>query len=102
MIDRALGIVEGELETIRTEREIFTRFLDRIQDISPDNRGLTGRSQGDLLISAPVIESRSDGLTQVQSAYRETVMEVPHYDREYGDTLAESLMPFWKRARRAR
>ena len=33
MTDRALGIVEGELETVRTEREVFTRFLDRIQYI---------------------------------------------------------------------
>jgi len=91
MIDRAISIVEEELEIIRTEREAFTRFLDRIQEIRPDNREPIDRSQDDRLISAPVIETRSDRLTQVRSAYRETVMEVPHYDREYGDTFTESL-----------
>lgn len=91
MIDRAISIVEEELEIIRTEREAFTRFLDRIQEIRPDNREPIDRSQDDRLISAPVIETRSGSLTQVRSAYRETVMEVPHYDREYGDTLTESL-----------
>jgi hypothetical protein len=63
MIDRALRIVEEELETVRTEREAFTRFLDRIQNIGPDNRKPIGRSQGDPLVSVPLIETRSDGLT---------------------------------------
>lgn len=90
MIDRALRITEDELDTVRTERKALTRFLDRIQDIDPERRDRTGSIEDDQLISAPVRETHSDALAQIRAAYRETVMAVPHYACEYGDTLPES------------
>ncbi|WP_456264523.1 DUF7260 family protein, partial [Aeromonas schubertii] len=33
----------------------------------------------------------TDGLNDVQQAYRETVMSIAHYDEEYDEPLAQNL-----------
>jgi len=91
MIDRALSRIENELELAKTEREAFIQFLDWIEDIDPEGREKIDSIGNDRLISSPLTETHSNGLSEIQTAYRETVMAVPHYEREYGDTLVESL-----------
>jgi hypothetical protein len=91
-IDRALALVDEETALIETERKAFERFLARLRDVPAT--GLEGASQatggGPTALTTGEATS-SDALRRIRRAYRETVMAVPHYDREYGDTLRESL-----------
>jgi hypothetical protein len=78
-----------ERDRTRTERRAIGRFADRVESIDsvadPTTSGGIGATQS--LAGA----SADAGLKQVRKAYRETVMAVPHYDEEYGDSLPESI-----------
>lgn len=92
-IERAKSIVEREIELVTTEREAFDRFRSRLRDITPSTPEVAGRSTGPASATA-LVASRSGptpGMTAIRTAYRETVMDVPHYDSEYGETLRDSL-----------
>lgn len=82
----AKSVTETERERLLTERDAFHRFARRVESISASNGGRT---------TPPLIadEGRSDvqQLREVRDAYRDTVMSVPHYDEEYGESLRESL-----------
>jgi hypothetical protein len=93
-IQRAKSLVEDEIDVVAAERDAFRRFLtrlDRVEStpesaVAPTNAGAGGGS----LLLAPRDTAR-DGTEAVRTAYRETVMAVAHYDREYGDSLPASL-----------
>jgi hypothetical protein len=91
-IDRALSLVEEEIGLVETEREAFERFLGRLRDVQ--SGGVEGASPatggGPTALQAGEA-TPADELRQIRCAYRETVMAVPHYEDEYGDTLRESL-----------
>jgi len=89
-IDRALEPVEQEITLVRDERDAFVAFLDRLHDIQA-RRHDTPQTTGGATTVAMSSNSPVTELREVQQAYRETVMGVPHYEREYGDTLQESL-----------
>jgi len=87
MINRAIALVEEEIDLIRRERDALDRFLVRLRDTESDSFDSTGHGLG--LVTG--VTGTSDGLRTVRRAYRETVMATPHYESEYGDTLRESL-----------
>jgi len=96
--ERAISTVKAEREVVATERDAFRAFLARLHDIGPATPTTTTASPGressvpsGTVIQAVQTDSSTDSLAAVRSAYRETVMDTPHYEREYGDTLAESL-----------
>ena len=90
-IDRAIGIVATEIEIVTAERNAFDDFLARISDIPTDSvetpASDAGTAAGLMVGSA----GPTRNLEAVQSAYRETVMAVPHYDSEYGEPLSKHL-----------
>jgi hypothetical protein len=97
-VERAISTVEAEIDVVTTERDAFRAFLARLHDIRPATSTTTTASPGPepsvpsgTVIQAVQDDTATDGLAAVRSAYRETVMDTPHYEREYGDTLAESL-----------
>ncbi len=91
-IERARDRVGTEIELVDRERTAFRRFVSRLHDVGGEQPVPGETSAGGGPAVATVRESTpSEGLRAVRAAYRETVMAVPHYDREYGDTLAESL-----------
>jgi hypothetical protein len=82
-IDGARAAVAAERDCVETERDAFEAFDRRIAELST-----VTASTGPPLLT----EQRSGrSLERVRSAYAETVMSVPHYEAEYGDTVAESL-----------
>jgi ABC-type transporter Mla subunit MlaD len=87
-IDRALTSVKGEIAIVESEREAFGRFLSRLRDASAT--GFDATSGGPAVLTTGKASGSAE-LRQIRRAYRETVMAVPHYDREYGDTLRESM-----------
>jgi ABC-type transporter Mla subunit MlaD len=91
-IDRALIRVEEEIDIVEAERDAFARFLARLEDASATAFDATGPTTGGGSTALTTGEARQSAeLRQIRQAYRETVMALPHYEREYGDTLRESL-----------
>ncbi|MFC6988329.1 hypothetical protein ACFQJD_05685 [Haloplanus sp. GCM10025708] len=86
MADRlasARRVVERERRECGDEREAFRAFRRRVGELTPTRVPATRR--------APRLRHTDGSLDSVREAYEETVMSVPHYDREYGDGYAQSL-----------
>ncbi|WP_049936474.1 DUF7260 family protein [Haloplanus natans] len=83
-IDAALDAVADERATLRDERSALTAFDGRVAGLST-----VTVSTGPPLVADPRPSGQS--LSRLRTAYAETVMATPHYEAEYGDTVAESL-----------
>lgn len=79
--------LEDERASVETERDAFEQFADEVQSLA-----LSAQSTN-RLTTAQTVETGpgSHSLADVRQRYRETVMSVPDYDSEYGETLAEHL-----------
>lgn len=98
----ARDAVERERERTRAEREAFARFTRRVSRLEPAGAGAggvpdtTGR-RPDGGTAGPAVGplaragASDDRLERAREAYRETVMAVPHYEEEYGGSLAEDV-----------
>jgi len=84
-LSTAASRLEREQTEVATERDAFRAFRERIADVEPASRTTAPRCFAESTGRSP----RADGLARVRSAYRETVMDVPHYERVYGEPLAE-------------
>jgi len=101
-IGEARRAVGTERERTRDERDAFERFARRVANRDPgplpaDAGGSTLHGDGGVE-SAPGVVSElagpppdDGGLAAVREAYRETVMDVPHYESDYGESLEEHL-----------
>lgn len=90
----AIDVVDREIEYATDERAAFDRFRARLADVDPATPSAMSAA-GSGVATTPV-STRSEpapaaSLRAVRTAYRETVMDVPHYDAEYDDTLRENL-----------
>jgi len=83
-IDTARDAVADERASVQTECDAFRAFERRVTDLST-----VTLSPEPPLVADPRPSGQS--LERVWTAYEETVMSVPHYESEYGDTVAESL-----------
>ncbi|MCU4716490.1 DUF7260 family protein [Halapricum hydrolyticum] len=91
-IDRALAAVRAERDILEAERDAFETLLRRVSAIQVDARASTAVQSGAVTaasIARPTEVAR--GLGEVRDAYRETVMEVPHYEIEYDESLRANL-----------
>jgi len=86
VVDDLRSRLDAERRTVAEEVEAFGAFLDRIEDIEPTHPAPAGG------VCAVNHRGGGDGLDVVRSAYEDTVMSVPHYDEEYGDTYRESVV----------
>jgi hypothetical protein len=93
-IEAALETLEHELTYASDEREAFDRLRARVASIEPSPEtppeptvGLTG--------DTAVLSGRADrpdaSVRAVRQAYRETVLSTPHFEAEYGESLAENV-----------
>jgi len=83
-IDEARAAVAAERTCVTAERDAFEAFDRRVAELAT-----VAASTTPPLLSDPQRSGQS--LERVRTAYEETVMSVPHYEAEYGDTVAESL-----------
>jgi hypothetical protein len=91
-IERAKEVLDEEARVVECERVAFQRFLARIREMGGTSQATVESNPAGGPAVATMWESTpSEGLRAVRTAYRETVMAVPHYDREYGDTLGDSM-----------
>lgn len=85
----AVSIVDEERARLAAERDAFDAFARRIAAIeASEARAVVPASGG---IAAATSVRGDDGLDDVQSAYRDTVMDVEHYEADYGEPLAANM-----------
>ncbi|AGN02443.1 hypothetical protein L593_12520 [Salinarchaeum sp. Harcht-Bsk1] len=86
-VRRARSAVSFERERLLDEYEAFLAFADRVANIPVAPRPDGGRPMGPLVSKAP----EDSGLVQVRDAYRDTVMDVPHFDTDYDESMKEHM-----------
>ena len=91
----ATTVVETDHERTITERDAFASFLHRLSDLDVSSIDLQPNCAQEVstqtLVTSETPERAESQLERVRSAYRDTVMSVPHYDEDYGDSFPESL-----------
>lgn len=81
-LDSALDTVSREKQELEAELDALTEFEDRISTVPPQQ-----------VLSRPSMYCEHDttAISTVREAYQETIYDVDHYDRVYGETLVESI-----------
>jgi hypothetical protein len=82
----ARSLVAEERERTATERDAFTQFERKVSGIEATKSIPVNGSA--VAIAAGTADRQ---LEQVQSAYRETVMSVPHYETEYDESIEVNM-----------
>lgn len=98
-IPDAVNVISEERTQIVNEQEAFEQFAQRVAAIQPGNAGLSVSSShgtqntkfGLGMIAKNRHSPSMDRLTQIREAYRETVMALPHYETEYGESIVENM-----------
>lgn len=83
----AIEITSQERTEVKWEQDAFDAFKTRVEQIptaTPDQTVLSG----------PVVEagSRSQQAETIRTAYEETVLDIPHYDDVYDESLRENVV----------
>lgn len=101
VFDSVRESLSAEQKRTEIERDAFEEFATRITDLqsssepfAPNAAHKEPQDAGGAvaLQSQPVTEpSATDELATIRNAYEETVMSVPFYEAEYGDTYEESI-----------
>ena len=90
----AIAVVETEHERTTTERDAFAKFADYLSDIDVSSVDLrpehTHQTFAQTLVPETAGHAESQ-LARIRDAYRDTVMSVPHYQEDYGDSFPESF-----------
>lgn len=85
-ISTAIGIVDREQTEVTLERDAFERFADRTRSL-PSKPPRTGTVP---TVSIPLQSSTTD-TAALRRAYSETVMNVPHYEDAYDESVTENV-----------
>ncbi|MXR52423.1 hypothetical protein GRX03_12510 [Halovenus sp. WSH3] len=83
--DDALELIESEQSILAAEADAFRAFLRHVEELS-----VSAPSTG----GAPHLcsqSARKDPFRSVREAYQATVMDLAHYDEEYGESFEESV-----------
>jgi hypothetical protein len=89
----ARNVVAAERERTVAERRAFEAFAHRVQDLPTNCPSFKG-SESETATRPLSGVDRSPSSTvsdRVRGAYRETVLALPHYDEEYGETAMANL-----------
>ena len=92
-IPSAREMVQTEHERILAERDAFKQFRDRVAGLDPSSTVSNPHPSQELppSIDQHSSSSTAEGLDDIQQAYRDTVMNTPHYDEEYGEPLIQDM-----------
>lgn len=87
-LDEACEALAAEQRKVRSERDAYREFERRVSEVPPAEPPPDLGGGGMQLLEG---QTTGTGLRQVEQAYRETVMSVEHYDRDYGEAFLEHL-----------
>jgi hypothetical protein len=98
-IPDAIALVSQERDRTAAERDAFDSFARRVSaiEMSESRTSQSKKSREEPVAISAFTEvgdrtgGRSASLADVEQAYRETVMAVPHYEQEYDEPLIEHL-----------
>ncbi|MFW6017280.1 MAG: DUF7260 family protein [Halapricum sp.] len=90
-IGNALERVDAERDVLEAERDAFQALLRRVGEIGVDSQGTIARPGATTAAVTVRSTTGSRRLRRIREAYRETVMAVPHYEDEYGESLRTNL-----------
>jgi hypothetical protein len=81
--------IAEEQTRLRAERDAFNDFRSQITDLNPEPAPQASQTQatGSVVLS----KGKSTMLKQVRTAYRKTVMDVPHYTEDYNELLPVNM-----------
>lgn len=82
-IDAAASVVEKEVAVAEAEAEAFSAFRSRLRRLEPVTT-TAASGGGSLATTASVSGVDPD---DVEAAYRDTVLSMDHYERDYGEPL---------------
>lgn len=88
-VHEATSLVEEERARLAAERDAFDAFSRRLASVEVSEVTTTVAASGGLAVETSTMPD--DRLARVKDAYRDTVMSVPHYEEDYGESLAENL-----------
>lgn len=101
VLDEIRQSLQTELNHTKIERDAFEAFRTRIADLESVRQPFAANCMHDecqsgsgtaALRSLPVSLPRvTDELQAIRDAYEATVMDIPFYDTEYGDTYEDSI-----------
>lgn len=83
-LDNARSLVEREAEELDAERAAFEAFGERVAAVDVQRRPAMTQSVSQSLVAAGPRTPASD---RIRSAFRETVIAVPHYEEVYDEPL---------------
>ncbi len=86
-VKKALIEVENERASLEAERDAFTTFADSVRQLDAAPQ----RSFEMPTATVVSVSSNQEQLARIRNRYRETVMSVPGFEREYGETLEENM-----------
>ncbi len=86
-LSKAIARIDAEREAVRTERAAFEEFAEELRALEVPVRRTDVAGAPTLVESTPDTEL----LQSVRRAYRSTVMAVPEYDEQYGESLRENM-----------
>lgn len=86
-VRRAMVQVEDERAAVEAERDAFSEFAESVREMDALSHTSFDAPTAALVSPSPDHEQ----LRTIRSRYRETVMAVPGYDREYGESLRENM-----------
>lgn len=87
ILDSALATIDHERDCIEIERDAFREFANEIQELSLSAQ----QTQGTQTARVTDTGTNRAVLAAVRESYRETVMSIPDYEKQYGETLKENL-----------
>lgn len=86
LFGKATSALETEHRQTAAEVEAFRAFEKRVSELTPDGGTAAKRAT-----PVQTVASSGQSLDRVRKYYRETVMAVPHYDSEYGESYGENV-----------
>ncbi len=90
-LPRARELSQGERRRTRAEYDAFDRFITEVQAVAPTAAGTMVEPAGAGAIFQAQVEPTGGAAARVRGAYRDTVMDVPHFEEEYDETLEEHM-----------
>ena len=100
-LDSLRQMVDADIARTKSERDAFDSFRLSLSELPGLSQRPTARETGAGGAGSKAglrVRSRTDGrraatdtIAAIQTAYEETVMDLPFYESEYGDTYPESL-----------
>lgn len=94
-IETAEAALDDERECLEDERAAFAQFRKRIASMDAHAPAPTATTRvkraKNVIVGASEAPTSTAQIEHVRSAYRETVMSVPHYEEDYDQSLHEDI-----------